>query len=85
MGSTGGEASMTSGGSAAPSSEATVEIKIKTLDSQTYTMRVDKCVNLLSRYYSELSLIFINRLLCIFLFRSLHIPSILNFIKFLFF
>ncbi|KAK1382897.1 Ubiquitin-like superfamily protein [Heracleum sosnowskyi] len=44
MGSTGGEASMTSGSSAAPSSEATVEIKIKTLDSQTYTMRVDKCV-----------------------------------------
>lgn len=24
--------------------EATVEIKIKTLDSQTYTLRVDKCV-----------------------------------------
>ncbi|KAL8090032.1 hypothetical protein AgCh_039481 [Apium graveolens] len=44
MGSTGGEASMTSGSSVAPSSEATVEIKIKTLDSQTYTMRVDKCV-----------------------------------------
>ncbi|KAL1827796.1 hypothetical protein ACET3Z_006208 [Daucus carota] len=44
MGSTGGEESMPSGSSAAPCSEATVEIKIKTLDSQTYTMRVDKSV-----------------------------------------
>lgn len=26
-------------------SEPTVEIKIKTLDSQTYTLRVDKCVS----------------------------------------
>lgn len=26
-------------------SEAMVEIKIKTLDSQTYTLRVDKCVS----------------------------------------
>ncbi|GJR53323.1 large proline-rich protein bag6-A isoform X1 [Tanacetum coccineum] len=31
-------------GSSDGTSEATVEIKIKTLDSQTYTMRVDKCV-----------------------------------------
>lgn len=44
MGSTGGKESIMSGSSAAPCSEATVEIKIKTLDSQTYTMRVDKCV-----------------------------------------
>ena len=51
MGSTGGEESMPSGSSAAPCSEATVEIKIKTLDSQTYTMRVDKSVNLLALYY----------------------------------
>jgi hypothetical protein len=28
-------------------SDATVEIKVKTLDSQTYTLRVDKCVSIL--------------------------------------
>ncbi|XP_059658186.1 ubiquitin-like domain-containing protein CIP73 isoform X2 [Cornus florida] len=39
MGSNGGDEVMVSG-----STEATVEIKIKTLDSQTYTLRVDKCV-----------------------------------------
>ncbi|XP_010244741.1 PREDICTED: large proline-rich protein BAG6-like isoform X2 [Nelumbo nucifera] len=33
-----------SGGAEAECSEATVEIKIKTLDSQTYTLRVNKCV-----------------------------------------
>ncbi|KAI4337284.1 hypothetical protein L6164_015719 [Bauhinia variegata] len=35
---------MTSGNSEAKCSETTVEIKIKTLDSNTYTLRVDKCV-----------------------------------------
>lgn len=30
----------------ADGSEATIEIKIKTLDSQTYTLRVDKQVNI---------------------------------------
>ncbi|RRT36183.1 hypothetical protein BHE74_00020907 [Ensete ventricosum] len=29
----------------AQDSESTVEIKIKTLDSHTYTLRVDKCVS----------------------------------------
>lgn len=37
-------AKATAGGDIAESSEATVEIKIKTLDSQTYTLRVDKSV-----------------------------------------
>ena len=32
------------GGDIAEDSETTVEIKIKTLDSQTYTLRVNKCV-----------------------------------------
>ena len=31
-------------GDAVEASEATIEIKIKTLDSQTYTLRVDKQV-----------------------------------------
>lgn len=35
---------MISGKDEATCSETTVEIKIKTLDSQTYTLRVDKCV-----------------------------------------
>ncbi|XP_020536601.1 ubiquitin-like domain-containing protein CIP73 isoform X2 [Jatropha curcas] len=35
---------MASGNHGSNCSEATVEIKIKTLDSQTYTLRVDKCV-----------------------------------------
>lgn len=41
----GGKGVMDAGSSDGNSSETTVEIKIKTLDSQTYTMRVDKCVN----------------------------------------
>ncbi|XP_024982582.1 large proline-rich protein bag6-A isoform X2 [Cynara cardunculus var. scolymus] len=40
----GGKDVMDSGSSEGNSSEPTVEIKIKTLDSQTYTLRVDKCV-----------------------------------------
>ena len=32
------------GADIAEDSEATVEIKIKTLDSHTYTLRVNKCV-----------------------------------------
>ncbi|CAI9267782.1 unnamed protein product [Lactuca saligna] len=40
----GGKDVMDSGSSEGNTSEATVEIKIKTLDSQTYTLRVDKCV-----------------------------------------
>lgn len=47
MGSTGGDEVMISGSGEAQCSEATVEIKIKTLDSQTYTLRVDKCVSTL--------------------------------------
>lgn len=41
---------------AAECSQTTVEIKIKTLDSQTYTLRVDKCViiSLPTLYYSQL-------------------------------
>lgn len=42
MGSNGCDEVMISGSNEC--SEATVEIKIKTLDSQTYTLRVDKCV-----------------------------------------
>lgn len=45
MGISGGDELMVSGSHEAGCSEATVEIKIKTLDSQTYTLRVDKCVN----------------------------------------
>lgn len=44
MGSNGAEYIKVSGINEAECPEATVEIKIKTLDSQTYTMRVDKCV-----------------------------------------
>ncbi|XAR71011.1 hypothetical protein NMG60_11028083 [Bertholletia excelsa] len=44
MGSNGGDEIMISESNEAKCSEATVEIKIKTLDSQTYTLRVDKCV-----------------------------------------
>ncbi|KAA8521612.1 hypothetical protein F0562_012285 [Nyssa sinensis] len=44
MGSNGGDEVLISGNDEAICSEATVEIKIKTLDSQTYTLRVDKCV-----------------------------------------
>ncbi|XP_076957665.1 ubiquitin-like domain-containing protein CIP73 [Bidens hawaiensis] len=40
----GGKGVMDARSSDGNSSETTVEIKIKTLDSQTYTMRVDKCV-----------------------------------------
>ncbi|XP_071719563.1 ubiquitin-like domain-containing protein CIP73 [Rutidosis leptorrhynchoides] len=40
----GGKDVMETGTSDVNSSTATVEIKIKTLDSQTYTLRVDKCV-----------------------------------------
>ncbi|XP_011081507.1 uncharacterized protein LOC105164545 isoform X1 [Sesamum indicum] len=44
MGSNGGEHIKVSGNDAAECSETTVEIKIKTLDSQTFTLRVDKRV-----------------------------------------
>ncbi|KAJ7966219.1 large proline-rich protein BAG6-like [Quillaja saponaria] len=44
MGSRDGAEVMGSGCHEAKCSEATVEIKIKTLDSQTYTLQVDKCV-----------------------------------------
>lgn len=44
MGSNGKDEVMMSNIDAAECSDATVEIKIKTLDSQTYTLRVDKCV-----------------------------------------
>ncbi|MFS7990792.1 putative Ubiquitin-like domain-containing protein [Helianthus anomalus] len=40
----GGKGIVDSGSSELNNSETTVEIKIKTLDSQTYTLRVDKCV-----------------------------------------
>ncbi|KAJ0950118.1 putative Ubiquitin-like domain-containing protein [Helianthus annuus] len=40
----GGKGVMDAGSSDGNNSGTTVEIKIKTLDSQTYTMRVDKCV-----------------------------------------
>lgn len=35
--------------------ETTVEIKIKTLDSETYTLRVDKCVNISCFYVQFLT------------------------------
>lgn len=46
-------------------SEATIEIKIKTLDSQTYTLKVDKqvisqlplCVNMFTVYIKIVSLV----------------------------
>ncbi|CAI9772924.1 unnamed protein product [Fraxinus pennsylvanica] len=44
MGSNGAEDMKISGNDTAGCSETTVEIKIKTLDSQTYTLQVDKCV-----------------------------------------
>ncbi|CAH9090411.1 unnamed protein product [Cuscuta epithymum] len=44
MGSSGADYIKVSGSAEAECPEATVEIKIKTLDSQTYTLRVDKCV-----------------------------------------
>ncbi|XP_010244866.1 PREDICTED: large proline-rich protein BAG6-like [Nelumbo nucifera] len=44
MGSNDANELMISGSDEAECSEATVEIKIKTLDSQTYTLRVNKCV-----------------------------------------
>ena len=50
MGSNGGDEVMISGTDESRHSEAIVEIKIKTLDSQTYTLRVDKCVS--THYYS---------------------------------
>lgn len=45
MGNNGAECIKVSGNDEAECPETTVEIKIKTLDSQTYTLRVDKCVN----------------------------------------
>jgi hypothetical protein len=39
------------GRDAGESSDATVEIKIKTLDSQIYTFRVNKNVNIYSHLY----------------------------------
>ncbi|KAK4388633.1 Ubiquitin-like domain-containing protein CIP73 [Sesamum angolense] len=44
MGSNGGEHIKISGNDAAECSETTIQIKIKTLDSQTFTLRVDKRV-----------------------------------------
>ncbi|PIN24017.1 Ubiquitin-like protein [Handroanthus impetiginosus] len=44
MGSTGGDHIKIPANNAAGCSETTVEIKIKTLDSRTFTLRVDKCV-----------------------------------------
>lgn len=48
MGSNGKDEVMISKIDKAECSDATVEIKIKTLDSQTYTLRVDKCVSEIS-------------------------------------
>jgi len=39
-------------------SDATVEIKVKTLDSQTYTLRVDKCVSIFISWSSMLLILF---------------------------
>nr|GMC55515.1 ubiquitin domain-containing protein DSK2a-like isoform X1 [Ipomoea batatas] len=44
MGNNGADCIKVSGNDEAECPETTVEIKIKTLDSQTYTLRVDKCV-----------------------------------------
>ncbi|XP_019177002.1 PREDICTED: large proline-rich protein bag6-B-like isoform X2 [Ipomoea nil] len=44
MGNNGAECIKVSGNDEAECPETTVEIKIKTLDSQTYSLRVDKCV-----------------------------------------
>lgn len=57
MGSNGGEHIKIPGNNVAECSETTVEIKIKTLDSRTFTLRVDKCViyhSLLTLDYSKL-------------------------------
>lgn len=45
MASNGGEDRLISAKNETDCSETTVEIRIKTLDSQTYTLRVDKCVS----------------------------------------
>ena len=54
----GGKDVIDCGSSEGNTSEATVEIKIRTLDSQTYTMRVDKCVSTIfficNRFRSEI-------------------------------
>ena len=39
-------------------SNATVEIKVKTLDSQTYTLRVDKCVSIFISWSSMILILF---------------------------
>ena len=39
-------------------SDATVEIKVKTLDSHTYTIRVDKCVSIFMSWSSMLLILF---------------------------
>ena len=39
-------------------SDATVEIEVKTLDSQTYTLRVDKCVIIFISWSSMLLILF---------------------------
>lgn len=52
MGNNGAEDMKICGFDDAISPETTVEIKIKTLDSQTYTLRVDKCVNIFCLLYS---------------------------------
>ena len=39
-------------------SNATVEIKVKMLDSQTYTLRVDKCVSIFISWSSMLLILF---------------------------
>lgn len=44
MGNNGGEHIKISGSDAAECSQTTVQIKIKMLDSQIFTLRVDKCV-----------------------------------------
>ncbi|GAA0140316.1 chaperone [Lithospermum erythrorhizon] len=44
MGGNGSDNVLVSGNNEAKGSETMVDIKIKTLDSQTYTLRVDKCV-----------------------------------------
>lgn len=45
MGSNGASEKTLPGNGKLESPETTVEIKIKTLDSQTYTLRVNKCVS----------------------------------------
>ena len=39
-------------------SDATVEIKVKTLDSQTYTLKVNKCVSIFISWSSMLLILF---------------------------